>query len=107
MQRHCPSRRGVHQVTAAILTAIPYAPQPLHAILDDVSQRLQRGQRLADALAAFQDAIGPGAAGFVDGLATADRYGLPIHAIGVGEGMEDLRPFDAGEAARAIAGVRE
>ena len=40
-------------------------------------------------------------------VAAADKYGLPIHAIGVGEGMEDLRPFDAGEAARAIAGVRE
>ena len=38
-------------------------------------------------------------------VAAADRYGLPIHAIGVGEGMDDLRPFDPGEAARAIAGV--
>jgi fused signal recognition particle receptor len=38
-------------------------------------------------------------------VAAADRYGLPIHAIGVGEGMDDLRPFDPGEAARAIAGA--
>jgi fused signal recognition particle receptor len=38
-------------------------------------------------------------------VAAADRYGLPIHAIGVGEGMGDLRPFDPSEAARAIAGV--
>jgi len=38
-------------------------------------------------------------------VAAADRFGLPIHAIGVGEGMDDLRPFDAAEAARAIAGV--
>jgi fused signal recognition particle receptor len=37
--------------------------------------------------------------------AAAERYGLPIHAIGVGEGLNDLRPFDAGEAARAIAGA--
>ena len=29
-------------------------------------------------------------------VAAADTYGLPIHAIGVGEGMDDLRPFDAG-----------
>ncbi|HEX8528358.1 signal recognition particle-docking protein FtsY [Allosphingosinicella sp.] len=36
--------------------------------------------------------------------AAAERYGLPIHAIGVGEGIDDLRPFDAGEAAGAIAG---
>jgi len=39
-------------------------------------------------------------------VAAADKYGLPIHAIGVGEGMEDFRPFDPAEAARAIAGVR-
>ncbi|HST35465.1 MAG TPA: signal recognition particle-docking protein FtsY [Allosphingosinicella sp.] len=38
-------------------------------------------------------------------VAAADTYGLPLHAIGVGEGMDDLRPFDAAEAARAIAGV--
>ena len=35
----------------------------------------------------------------------AEKYGLPIHAIGVGEGMGDLRPFDANEVARIIAGV--
>jgi len=38
-------------------------------------------------------------------VAAAETYGLPIHAIGVGEGMGDLRPFDPGEAARAIAGA--
>jgi len=38
-------------------------------------------------------------------VAAADAYGLPIHAIGVGEGMDHLRPFDPAEAARAIAGV--
>ena len=38
-------------------------------------------------------------------VAAADQYGIPIHAIGIGEGMGDLRPFDAAEAARAIAGV--
>jgi fused signal recognition particle receptor len=38
-------------------------------------------------------------------VAAAEQYGLPIHAIGVGETMEDLRPFDAGLVARVIAGV--
>jgi len=38
-------------------------------------------------------------------VAAAEKYGLPIHAIGVGEGMTDLRPFDANEVARIIAGV--
>ena len=38
-------------------------------------------------------------------VAAAEKYGMPIHAIGVGETIEDLRPFDAREVARAIAGV--
>lgn len=67
--------------TAAVIAAIPYAPHALHSVLDDVGHRLQRGQRLADALTAFQDAIGPDASAFVDALATADRYGLPIGPV--------------------------
>ncbi|WP_310474226.1 signal recognition particle-docking protein FtsY [Sandarakinorhabdus sp.] len=38
-------------------------------------------------------------------VAAAEKYRLPIHAIGVGEGMDDLQPFDAGEFARALAGA--
>jgi len=37
-------------------------------------------------------------------VAAAEKYGLPIHAIGVGETIEDLRPFDAREVAEVIAG---
>ncbi len=36
-------------------------------------------------------------------VAIADKYKIPVHAIGVGEGAEDLQAFDAGEFARAIA----
>ena len=38
-------------------------------------------------------------------VALADRFGLPIHAIGVGEQIEDLAPFDPEEFARALVGV--
>jgi fused signal recognition particle receptor len=38
-------------------------------------------------------------------VAAAEQYGLPIHAIGVGEKMDDLRPFDPDLVARVIAGV--
>ena len=38
-------------------------------------------------------------------VAAAEQYGLPIHAIGVGEKLGDLRPFDADLVARVIAGV--
>jgi fused signal recognition particle receptor len=37
-------------------------------------------------------------------VALADRVGLPIHAIGVGEGIDDLAPFDPEDFARALTG---
>ena len=38
-------------------------------------------------------------------VAAAEKFGLPIHAIGVGEKIDDLSPFDPAELARAIAGA--
>ncbi len=40
-------------------------------------------------------------------VAAAEQYGLPIHAIGVGEKIDDLRPFDPDLVARVIAGVAQ
>ncbi len=40
-------------------------------------------------------------------VALADRFGLPIHAIGVGEAIDDLSPFDPQEFANALAGVKD
>ncbi|HFQ15345.1 MAG TPA: signal recognition particle-docking protein FtsY [Rhodobacteraceae bacterium] len=38
-------------------------------------------------------------------VAIAEKFGLPVHAIGVGEGIDDLQPFSARDFARAIAGL--
>jgi len=38
-------------------------------------------------------------------VAIAAKYALPVHAVGVGEGLDDLQPFAADEFARAIAGL--
>ena len=38
-------------------------------------------------------------------VALADRFGLPIHAIGVGEQIDDLAPFDPQEFAAALTGL--
>jgi fused signal recognition particle receptor len=35
----------------------------------------------------------------------ADQFGLPVHAIGVGEKIEDLSPFSADEFANSLVGV--
>jgi fused signal recognition particle receptor len=40
-------------------------------------------------------------------VAIAEKFKLPIHAIGVGETLEDLQPFDAEAFSRAIAGLDE
>ena len=40
-------------------------------------------------------------------VALADRFGLPVHYIGVGEGVDDLEPFAARDFAQAIAGIAE
>ena len=39
-------------------------------------------------------------------VAIAERFKLPINAIGIGEGLDDLEPFDALGFARAIAGAK-
>ncbi|HZH26519.1 MAG TPA: signal recognition particle-docking protein FtsY [Azospirillaceae bacterium] len=39
-------------------------------------------------------------------VALADKFKLPVHMIGVGEGAEDLRPFDAQDFARSLVGLR-
>jgi fused signal recognition particle receptor len=38
-------------------------------------------------------------------VAIAERFKLPIHMIGVGEGVDDLEPFSARDFSRAIAGL--
>ena len=37
-------------------------------------------------------------------VAIAKKYGLPVHFIGVGEGIDNLEPFAAADFARAIVG---
>jgi fused signal recognition particle receptor len=38
-------------------------------------------------------------------VALAEKFGLPVHAIGVGEGADDLRPFEAAAFARSLVGL--
>ena len=38
-------------------------------------------------------------------VALAERFGLPVHAVGVGEGENDLRPFSAQSFARNLVGL--
>ncbi|MCB1531488.1 MAG: signal recognition particle-docking protein FtsY [Alphaproteobacteria bacterium] len=35
----------------------------------------------------------------------ADQFGMPVHAIGIGEGIEDMQPFRAQDYARSLVGI--
>lgn len=87
----------------------PQAPHDIVLVLDATT-----GQNALSQIEVFQELAG--VTGLVmtklDGtarggvlVAAAEKYKLPIHAIGVGETIDDLRPFDPEELARAIAGT--
>ncbi len=40
-------------------------------------------------------------------VALAEKFGIPVRAIGVGEGADDLRPFDATSFARGLMGLED
>ena len=73
-------RAGWSPARAIELAAARAAPE-LRTAFDEVLHRMRRGQRLADALDALPESLGPAAAGFADSLASADRYGLPIGPV--------------------------
>ena len=87
----------------------PEAPHDVVLVLDATT-----GQNALNQIEVFRDVAG--VTGLVmtklDGtarggvlVAAAERYGLPMHAIGVGERIDDLRPFDPNEVSRIIAGI--
>lgn len=40
-------------------------------------------------------------------VALARKFGLPIHAVGVGEGIDDLKSFEARDYANSLMGIEE
>jgi fused signal recognition particle receptor len=40
-------------------------------------------------------------------VALAENFGLPVHAVGVGETIDDMRPFEAGVFARSLMGLKD
>jgi fused signal recognition particle receptor len=40
------------------------------------------------------------------GVSLAEKFGILVHFLGVGETAEDLRPFEAAAFARSIVGLR-
>jgi tight adherence protein C len=64
--------------TQAVLEAAVRAPLATRPGFAATAHRLQRGQVLGDSLAALVDELGPAAAPVADGIAAAERYGMPL-----------------------------
>ena len=97
------------KIRKVITKLIPDAPHAVIQVLDATT-----GQNALAQVKAFGDVAGVTAlvvtkldgtakAGVI--VALAEQFKLPIHAIGVGEGADDLQPFNADDFARALVGL--
>ena len=97
------------KITKVIRKLVPDAPHAVLQVLDATT-----GQNALAQVKAFREVAGvtglvvtkldgTAKAGIV--VALAEQFKLPIHAIGVGEGAEDLQPFVAADFARALVGL--
>ncbi len=97
------------KITKVIKKLLPDAPHAVIQVLDATT-----GQNALAQVKAFREVAGvtgllvtkldgTAKAGIV--VALAEQFKLPIHAIGVGEGAEDLQAFDADDFARALVGL--
>jgi fused signal recognition particle receptor len=99
----------LQKITRVIKKLDPAAPHSVLLVLDATT-----GQNAHAQAETFRGMIG--VTGLVmtklDGTARggvvvslAEKYGIPVHAIGVGESAEDLRPFTAEAFARSLVGL--
>jgi fused signal recognition particle receptor len=99
----------LHKIVRVIKKLDADAPHAVLLVLDATV-----GQNALSQVEIFKKAVG--VTGLVmtklDGTARggimvsiATKFGLPVHFIGVGEGIDDLSPFSARDFARAIAGL--
>ncbi|MBS0252079.1 MAG: signal recognition particle-docking protein FtsY [Proteobacteria bacterium] len=99
----------LEKVTRVLKKLDPSAPHDVVLVLDATT-----GQNALQQVEVFRDRAG--VTGLVmtklDGtarggilVAIAAKFGLPVHAIGVGESADDLQPFSAQDFADAIAGT--
>ncbi len=94
------------KVRRVIAKQIPGAPNETLVVIDATTG--QNGVRQAKAFGEAAEVTGAvltkldGSAKGGVALAIASELGIPVKLIGIGESLEDLRPFDASEFARAL-----
>jgi fused signal recognition particle receptor len=107
------NRQDLMEELAKIVRVIrkkdPSAPHNTLLVLDATTgqnalSQVEIFQKIADVTGLVMTKLDGTARGGVL-VALADRFGLPIHAIGVGEQIDDLQPFDPDDFARALTGA--
>ncbi len=109
LQNRTELMEELEKVVRVIKKVDPSAPHAVLLVLDATV-----GQNALSQVELFRKAVG--VTGLVmtklDGtarggilVALAAKFGVPVHFIGVGESIDDLAPFSAGDFARAVAGI--
>jgi fused signal recognition particle receptor len=108
LQNRADLMEELAKIVRVIRKKDPEAPHNTLLVLDATTgqnavNQVETFQKLADVTGLVMTKLDGTAKGGVL-VALADKFGLPIHAIGVGEQIDDLAPFDPEEFAAALTG---
>ena len=109
LQNRADLMEELSKIVRVIRKKDPEAPHNILLVLDATTgqnalNQVKVFQELADVSGLVMTKLDGTAKGGVL-VALADKFGLPIHAIGVGEQIDDLAPFDPEEFAKALVGL--
>ena len=109
LQNRADLMEELSKIVRVIRKKDPTAPHNTLLVLDATTgqnalNQVEIFQKLADVSGLIMTKLDGTAKGGVL-VALADKFALPIHAIGVGEQIDDLQPFDPDEFARALTGL--
>jgi len=109
LQNRADLMEELAKIVRVIRNKDPKAPHNTVLVLDATTgqnalSQVETFRRIADVTGLVMTKLDGTAKGGVL-VALADRFGLPIHAIGVGEQIDDLAPFDPQDFARALVGA--
>jgi fused signal recognition particle receptor len=109
LQNRADLMEELSKIVRVIRKKDPDAPHNVLLVLDATTgQNAVQQVKVFQELAAVSGLVMTKLDGTAKGgvlVSLADRFGLPIHAIGVGEQIDDLAPFDPEEFAAALVGL--
>ena len=111
LQNRADLMEELSKIVRVIRKKDPSAPHNTLLVLDATTgqnalKQVETFQNLADVSGLVMTKLDGTAKGGVL-VSLADKFGLPIHAIGVGEQIDDLAPFDPEEFAAALTGLQQ